>query len=207
MKQIYIHGLGQTPESWDETIRKLALQNSICPDLGEMIRGKEVTYPNLYAAFSDLCDRADGKVDLCGLSLGSVLALHYATEHPDRVNSLVLIAAQYKMPRMLLRFQNLFFHWMPESRFVQTGFGKAGFLRLCKTMMGLDFRKSLSKISCPVLVVCGEKDRANQRASAELAELLENAKMQIIGGAGHEVNVEAPEELAEILGRFYDRVD
>ncbi len=207
MKQIFIHGLGQSPESWDRTIRKLAVQDSICPDLTEIVRGKDVTYSNLYAAFSDLCGRVDGKLDLCGLSLGGVLALHDAAEHPDRVNSLVLIAAQYKMPRALLRFQNLIFRWMPEAKFVQTGFGKADFLRLCSSMMDMDFRESLSKIDCPVLVICGERDRANRSASRQLAKLLKNAELTIMRGIGHEVNVEAPERLAEILGRFYDRVD
>ncbi len=71
-------------------------------------------------------------MDLCGLSLGGVLALQYTIEHPEKVNSLVLIAAQYKMPAKLLKPQNSFFRFMPKSSFQQTGFGKREFMELCK---------------------------------------------------------------------------
>lgn len=206
MRQIYIHGLGQTSDSWQKTILRLkASEYSICPDLAELVRGEAVTYKNLYAAFSTAYGKLNESVDLCGLSLGGVLALNYAAEYPQRVRSLVLIAAQYKMPKGLLRLQNALFKLMPRSMFRQTGFGKADFLQLCGSMMELDFSSSLQKISCPVLVLCGEKDTANKKASMELAESLGHAEFQVIEGAGHEVNVEAPEKLAEALQAFYSR--
>ncbi len=204
MLRIFLHGLGQTPASWEKTIAGLNdPEESSCPDLAELLRGKEAAYENLYAAFSEACERTEGKIDLCGLSLGGVLALHYAIEHPGKVNSLALIAAQYKMPVNLLRLQNFLFRFMPKSSFQQTGFGKGEFMTLCKTMMALDFSPSLGEVSCPVLVICGEKDSANQKAALELAAALENGRLEVIPGAGHEVNVEAPEKLAELLHGFW----
>lgn len=50
-------------------------------------------------------------------SLGAVLTLNYAIDHPDKVKALVLIAAQYKMPKKLLKVQNMLFHLMPNSAF------------------------------------------------------------------------------------------
>ncbi|MFR5555446.1 MAG: alpha/beta fold hydrolase [Coprococcus sp.] len=38
---------------------------------------------------------------LCGLSLGGILALQYALEHPQKVASVVLIGTQYTMPKRL----------------------------------------------------------------------------------------------------------
>ena len=35
-------------------------------------------------------------LNLCGLSLGAVLALNYAIDFPKKVNSLILIAPQYE---------------------------------------------------------------------------------------------------------------
>ena len=207
MKQIYVHGLGQTPDSWEKTIMQLkAVEYSVCPNLAELSQGNEATYRNLYAAFSSACSKLNEPIDLCGLSLGGVLALNYAVEHPEKVKSLVLIAAQYKMPKRLLQFQNVLFRFMPKSMFQQMGFTKVEFIELCKTMMTLDFSKSLEKVSCPVLVVCGEKDGANKKASVELAAILRNAELQVVNGSGHEINVEAPEKLADILGVFYERV-
>ncbi len=207
MRQIYLHGLGQTSASWEKTITRLkSAEGSVCPDLADMIQGQEATYQNLYAACSKFFDNFDGAIDLCGLSLGGVLALHYAIDHPEKVNSLVLIAAQYKMPKGLLWFQNILFRFMPKAMFQQTGFEKAEFIRLCKTMMELDFSRSIRKITCPTLVIYGEKDSANQKAAAELAGIMENAELQVINGSGHEVNIEAPEALAEVLHNFYDRI-
>ncbi len=205
MKQIFVHGLGQTPASWNQTLQAMgAGETALCPDLAKLT--SDASYNHLYAAFSAVCDACEGKLDLCGLSLGGVLALHYAIDHPQKVRSLVLIAAQYRMPKALLRFQNIVFRLMPKSMFQQTGFGKADFLRLCQTMMELDFSPSLDKIACPVLVVCGEKDSANKMASGELAGRLRTAELCLLEGAGHEVNTEAPEKLAELLRRFYKKI-
>lgn len=202
--QIYVHGLGQTPDSWNNVVSQLnAAEDSICPSLAELIRGKEATYQNLYAAFSALCDETGEPVNICGLSLGGVLALNYAIDHPDKVESMILIAAQYKMPKKLLKFQNVIFRLMPKSMFLQMGFGKNDFFKLCKTMMELDFSKSLQKVSCPVLVICGSKDNANKNASKELANRLPNSVYHELCGTGHEVNAEAPENLAKAIRSFF----
>jgi len=207
MRQIYLHGLGQTPTNWKETIMRLKSEEySVCPNLADLVRDQDVTYLNLYSAFLKLCNSLEEKaIDLCGLSLGGVLALNYAIDYPERVHSLVLIATQYKMPKKLLRLQNIIFQFMPETMFLQTGFGKLEFLQLCKTMAELDFATSIQKVICPTLVICGEKDTANKKAAMELADALVHAEFQTINGSGHEVNVDAPEELAEILHDFYDR--
>lgn len=207
MQQIFVHGLGQTPASWNKTIIKLGtVEDSVCPNLAELAQGNEVTYKNIYAVFSDFCNKIEGSIDLCGLSLGGVLALNYAIDYPEKVNSLILIAAQYKMPKKLLRFQNILFRFMPKAMFQQMGFGKKDFLQLCKSMMELDFSKELSKVDCPTLVLCGEKDSANKSASVELADNLQNAELHVIIGVGHEVNTEASEELAKVIKGFYNRV-
>ena len=203
MKQVYIHGLGQTPDSWNKVVSQLDVaEYSICPNLVELVSGKEATYQNLYTSFSAVCDEISETVALCGLSLGGVLALNYAIDHPEKVESLILIATQYKMPKKLLKFQNVIFRFMPKSMFHQMGFMKDDFFKLCNTMMELDFSKSLQTVSCPTLVVCGEKDNANKNASIELANLLSNATLQELSGTGHEANIEAPEKLAKVIGAF-----
>lgn len=107
------------------------------------------------------------------------------------------------MPKLLLYFQNVIFRLMPESMFRQTGFGKTDFLMLCKTMVELDFSASICKVTCPTLVICGEKDSANRKAAMKLASSLEHAELQIVRGAGHEVNVDVPDELEAMLRVFY----
>lgn len=205
MKQIYVHGLGQTSESWEKTISRLKNKEYIlCPNLADFVQTGEVSYRRLYLAFSEVCNQFRKPLDLCGLSLGGVLALNYAIDYPDRVHSLVLIAPQYKMPKNLLRFQNMIFHCMPKSAFQSTGFKKADFIELCRSMMELDFSESINKITCPVLVVYGEKDSANKKAAIELNSILRNGTLKEVSHCGHEVNLDAPEELSALLRTFYE---
>lgn len=215
MRYIFVHGLGQTPASWDKTIENLSVQlggegiaaSCASPDLSELLRNKDTNYVNLYTAFSEYCDSVPEPITICGLSLGGILALHYGIEHPHKVKALVLIGAQYKMPKKLLAFQNVIFRFMPQAMFRQMGFGKKQFIELSKSMMELDFSNDLDKISCPVLVVCGEKDKANMEAAKGLADCLSHAEFCMIGNSGHEVNVDAPEQLAERISVFMGNVE
>ena len=208
MKYLYLHGLGQKPDSWDRVIKETTVSDSsVSLSLAEMLEGKAATYGELYAAFSGECDKEHDEIVLCGLSLGAVLALNYAIDHPDKVKALVLIAAQYKMPKKLLKFQNMLFRFMPNTMFKQFGLKKADVISLCDTMAELDFRDSLCKVSCPALIVCGEKDNANKKASKELASYLSDSHFHELLKAGHEANIESPEELATVLQEFYDNVE
>lgn len=207
MKYLYLHGLGQKPDSWNRTIKETKVSgSSIRLSLAEMSEGKDVTYKELYSAFSEVCDKEDEEIVLCGLSLGAVLALNYAIDHPDKTKALVLIAAQYKMPEKLLKFQNVLFRLMPNSMFKQIGFKKADVISLCGTMAELDFTDSLHNVSCPVLIVCGEKDNANKKASKELTRYLSKSFFYELLKTGHEVNIEASEEIAIVLQKFYDNI-
>ena len=198
MKYLYLHGLGQNADSWNQVTRAAEeLDNSVCVDLAKMVKGKKVTYSTLYSTFSEMCDSENEGITLCGL---------YAIDHPQKVKALVLIAAQYKMPVRLLKLQNALFRFMPQSMFQQTGFEKYDFIRLCNTMMELDFNDSLNQVSCPVLVICGEKDKANKKASIELAHSLKYSQFKEIPETGHEVNLESPEKLASLLQEFYNSI-
>lgn len=205
MPYVFIHGLGQTPESWNQVISDMGLTDAImCPNLPALILNQESTYKNLYAAFCSYCETESDKLDLCGLSLGGILALNYAIDHPEKVNSLTLIGTQYVMPKKLLAIQNAVFHLMPNKMFASMGFSKKDFIQLSKTMADLNFSLELSAVTCPSLIVCGEKDTANKKASAELAKRIPNAQMSLISGCGHEVNQQAPTQLSKVLRNFWE---
>ena len=207
MKYLYLHGLGQKPDSWNRVIKEMKVsKSSVSLSLSDMLEGKSATYKELYSAFSSEYDKENDGIALCGLSLGAVLALNYAIDHPDKVKALVLIAAQYKMPKKLLKIQNMLFHLMPNSTFNKMGFKKADVISLCGTMAELDFSDSLHKVSCPVLIVCGEKDKASIKTSKELCHYFNNSCFHELMKTGHEANIESPEELAIVLQRFYDSI-
>ena len=72
-------------------------------------------------------------------------------------------------------------------------------------MAELDFSDSLHKVSCPVLIVCGE-GQCKQKTSKELCHCLNNSNFHELMKTGHEANIEAPEELAIVLQKFYDSI-
>lgn len=204
MKYILLHGLGQNSSSYNKTIEYMEMKNDIiCLDLVKLLHCKEVNYANLYQVFVEYCKQIDEPLNICGLSLGGVLAMHYTIENPAKVNSLVLIATQYIMPKKILKFQNILFSLMPNRTFKKIGFNKNEFINLSKSMMNLNFENDLKKIDCPTLIICGNKDKANKLASLQLKERITNSNLKIIENAGHEVNIDNPEKLGIILNKFF----
>lgn len=204
MEYIFIHGLGQHASSWTEVVHHMDLSGTtLCPDLLSFLPDSSASYAKLYEAFSEYCSRGGEPLALCGLSLGGILALNYAIDHPSRMNSLVLISTPYEMPVHLLKLQSLIFKCMPASAFRKMGFPKETLLRLTDSMTTLNFRGSLSAVTCPTLILCGQKDRSNQKASQSLARLIPGAAYQLIPGATHEANTTSPKQLASQLSPFY----
>lgn len=200
MKTFLLHGLGQDSSIWNNMIENQ--ENIICPNLPDFLKGKEANWNNLYNSFENYCKSIPDKINICGLSLGGILALQYGIKNPDKINSMILIGTQYTMPKMLLKIQNVIFRFMPESQFKETGFSKNDFIKLSESMMNLDFSENLKNIKFPVLVVCGEKDKPNMKASLNISKMIPDAELSIVKNSGHEVNRDNPEELKNILTRF-----
>lgn len=200
MKYILLHGMGQNASSWDKTISYLPdATETVCPELSNFFSEDNCNYNKMYSSFCRYCNSFSEPLNLCGLSLGAVLALNYAIDFPQKVSSLILIAPQYNMPKFLLKVQNVLFKFMPESQFKDIGFKKKDFITLTNSMADMDFTSSLNKVNCPVVVICGEKDNVNKKAAIKLASELPNAKFSTIDNSGHKVNVDNPQGLANAM--------
>lgn len=90
--------------------------------------------------------------------------------------------------------------------FKSTGLKKEDFIRLCKSMMKLDFSDLIYKITCHVLIVYGEKDTANKKAAIELNRILKKSVLKTISHSGHEVNIDTPKRLSKLINAFYDHI-
>lgn len=203
---IFIHGSGQKADSWKETVSFLPDKKEIlCPELSAALKGQKASYPNLRAAFAAYCAQAGTPVHLCGLSLGGILALDYALEYPENVKTLVLIGTPHKVPKAAFALQNIVFRLLPQSAFTGMAFDKQNTFALGSSMKSLDFSSRIDRIQCPVLILCGEKDKANLKSACFLAKHIPKAELQIIQGTGHVVNEENPRILAERLNAFYRR--
>ena len=77
MKKILIHGSGHKADSWSKVISYMQNDKEmLCPELSLILNGREASYNNLYSSFIEYCNEIEGKIDLCGLSLGGILALN-----------------------------------------------------------------------------------------------------------------------------------
>lgn len=203
MTTVFLHGLGQTSTSWKKTISLLPEDGDCrCPELSQLLGGKQASFQNLYAGLEAYCSKIPGTFCLCGLSLGGVLALQYAADHPEKLHSLVLIGAQYRSPKLLLALQNLVFRFMKDESFQSLGYSKEDFIRLCKTTGQVDLTARLSGICCPTLVLCGEDDKPNKKAALGLSKSIPGSELHFISDSGHQVNLDNPRGLADLLQDF-----
>lgn len=66
-----------------------------------------------------------------------------------------------------------------------------------------EYRDLLTSISVPALVVCGERDAvAPPSFSEEIAGRIPGARLEIIAGAGHVTNADAPDRFNDLLRAF-----
>ncbi len=168
------------------------------------------------------------KASLVGHSMGSLVALECAVRHPDRVRSLALLGAAAEMPvsdALLSADDDL-----AARLIVSWGHGDAGHvggqkspgswvmgaaLQLLREAQpgvihtdlaasnGYSAREEVPSVKMPVLVICGERDRMT-RASAgrDLAQLLPDARCEVIPMAGHMMHTEKPDETLALLHSF-----
>lgn len=179
MINILIHGLGQNKESWEKTSIYLKINDieTISVNLFEMMNNNTfVSYENLYKAFSAFCNLQKDKVNLCGLSLGGILALDFAKEYPEKVNSIILIGTPYRIPKVLFKIQNLIFSMMPKKTFKKIGCSKKEFIALVRSMNNLNIAKDLDKIKCRSLILCGVKDKVNLKSAKLLKNKIKNSE-------------------------------
>lgn len=203
MKKLFIHGLGQNSSSWNEVVKNLEDNNDIMQIELQSPTKDKITYDYLYVKFKNQID--EEVIDLVGLSLGGVLALNYAIDYPEKVNSLVIINGQYKMPKLLLKLQSFIFKFIPEKRFSRLGFNKKDFISITRSMENLNFKEDLSKIKCKTMVINGGNDKINKKVAIEMTKFIRNSKLEFINNAGYEINIEKPIELAKILNEFYEK--
>ncbi|MCU0080198.1 alpha/beta fold hydrolase [Extibacter muris] len=208
MTKILIHGSGHKATSWNETISYMTSNEDVmCPDLFAILEEKEIFYANLYSSFIKYCDGIEGKIHLCGISLGGILALNYALDFPQKVKTLVLIGTPHKIPKVAFGIQNVIFRFLPKSIFETMAFDKKGTFALGNSMKDLDFTGRVNNVKCPALIICGKKDSANIKSAYYLSKNIKSAELKIIENTGHVVNEETPKTLARILTEYYSLND
>ena len=194
MKNILIHWLDQDDKSWDKVKEYLREYNYnvICPNIFDLLKNDSYEYNNLYGTMEERINNCNDKVNLCGFSLGGILALDYAKNHPEEVNSLILIGVPYKIPKLLFSIQTFIFKLMPQSNFLRLGLRKDEFINLLRSMKDLNISDQLEQVTSRTLLLCGKEDKLNIKSSKLFNEKIKNSKFEIIKNSVHEINIDNP---------------
>lgn len=204
VKNILVHGLGQNENSWINVEKELRKYNIDVktPNLYAMLKNSLIDYNTLFKNFSDYCNNFDKQINLCGLSLGGLLALDYTKKFPNKVNSIIIIGVPYKIPKFIFKIQCLIFHIMPKSTFRDIGLNKADFISLVNSMNSLEINSMLDKIKCKTLIMFGDNDNQNMRSAKLFNKAIKNSCLKIIKNSSHEVNVDNQKDLSYAILNF-----
>ncbi len=206
MYTVFLHGLGQDSHSFEKVIFGIKKDYKIYNHKLFDFQYEKLSYDLVYKNFCDIVENINSPFNICGLSLGGVLALQYALENPEKVNNLILIGAQYKIPKLIMKIQCGIFRFMKNEMFEELKVSKKDFITLMKSMENIDFSLQLKNIKCKTLVLCGEKDKANIKASRDLYKKIQNSKLVILKDVGHLVNEKKPKELSNEINIFLKEV-
>lgn len=205
---IFLHGIGATPDSWDAQVD--ALPDGFSGVAQQLPGLHDDTQPfSLVTAARAVRDDMDRRgvehAHVCGLSLGGMVAIRFAIDYPDRTATLVVSGAQVRPNPALMRVQNAVMRVLPEKLVAPPEMTKRRMLAVLREIAVTDLRAELPQIAAPTLVLCGLKDPANLPAARQIAAGIAGAELQLVPGAGHEWNVQLPDEFSARLNDFHRR--
>lgn len=202
MKLIFLHGLGQSAESWKEVRNLLTDYPSEAIELfpsgvSNYQQAKERVYQHLAQETEPFI--------LIGLSLGAALALELSSNDLSNLRALVLSGCPLKLAGNILFYvQLLIFKLLPKRVFEKQGADKALMVGVSEELKTLDLTDISRTCPYPTLLICGSKDKPNLSSMKAIQELMSNSQFQIIPDGPHVLNKEKPKEFVENTRSFLE---
>ena len=202
MKLVFLHGLGQSAESWKEVRNLLTDYPSEALDLfpsgvSSYQKAKERVYQHLSQETEPFV--------LVGLSLGAALALELSSYDLPNLRALILSGCPLKLSgNILFYLQLLIFKLLPKRVFEKQGADKALMVRVSEELKTLDLREIAKNCPYPTLLICGSQDKPNLSSMKAIQELMSNSQFQIIPDGPHVLNKEKPKEFVENTRSFLE---
>ncbi len=225
---VLLHCLGVDHRLWDIAAAGLERDFSLIsydfPGHGETILSpRAYGVEDLSAQLAALFEREGiARADVGGISLGGLVAQHFAATYPERVDRLMLLdttprytdemrqmwvvrAQQARTQGVASLLDSLLPVWFtPEFiagdpsavRYVRECFhgdSGEGYALACEALGAADLRPLAARISAPTLVVCGDQESAAfQDAARWLTDNIKGAQLQSLSPARHASVLEQP---------------
>ena len=202
MKLIFLHGLGQSAESWKEVQELLADYPSEALDLFPTgITSYQEAKERIYQHLSEETE----PFVLIGLSLGAALTLELSSYDLPNLQGLVLSGCPLKLAgNILFKIQLMIFKLLPKSFFEKRGADKSLLVGVSEELKTLDLREIAKNCPYPTLLICGSQDKPNLSSMKAIQELMPNSQFQIIPDGPHVLNRAKPKEFAAITRSFLE---
>lgn len=202
MKLIFLHGLGQSADSWQEVQELLVDYPS---EALELFPSGVATYQEAKERIYQYLSKETEPFVLIGLSLGAALALELFSYDLPNLQALVLSGCPLKVAgNILFYIQLLIFKLLPKRVFEKQGAYKALMVRVSEELKTLDLREIAKNCPYPTLLICGSQDKPNLSSMKAIQELMSNSQFQIIPDGPHVLNKEKPKEFVENTRSFLE---
>jgi 3-oxoadipate enol-lactonase len=237
---VLLHCLGVDHHFWDftsELERDHMLVRYDLPGHGATpVPNGSYTIEDLSAQLRRLLpDAGIRKADVAGISLGGLIAQHFAAVSPEMVDRLILIdttpryvdemrrmwavrAATAREQGVAALIDGLLKIWFSEDavarnapavQYVRSALARSsgeGYALACEALASADLRGDAAGIKAPTLVICGNEDIPSFLEAARwLQENIAEAKLEWIPGTRHASVIEKPEHAIQLLRGFLKR--
>ena len=202
MKLIFLHGLGQSADSWKEVQELLVDYPS---EALELFPSGVATYQEAKERIYQHLSEETEPFVLIGLSLGAVLSLELSSYDLPNLQALVLSGCPLKLAGNIpFYFQTLVFKLLPKRIFEKQGADKSLLVGVSEELKTLDLREIAKNCPYPTLLICGSQDKPNLSSMKAIQELMSNSQFQIIPDGPHVLNKEKPKEFVENTRSFLE---
>lgn len=233
---VFINSLGTDLRIWDAIIPHFVASHRIIrhDKRGHGVSGCPVPPYTIRQHADDLVGLLDHlaieSAIVVGISVGGMIAMDFAINHPGRIEKLVLCDTAPKIGTVAMwneRIDTLRANGMAHlgkiilSRWFAPNFATEqpdayagyynmltrtpidGYTGTCEALRDADLWPDVRTIQAPTLVLCGAEDLATPpEDAAQLAAAIPTASFQPIANAAHLPCIEQPEEMATMLQPF-----
>ena len=202
MKLIFLHGLGQSAESWKEVQNLLTDYPS---EAIELFSSEVNSYQKVKERVYQRLAQETEPFVLIGLSLGAALALELSSYDLPNLQALVLSGCPLKLAGNIpFYIQLLIFKLLPKRIFEKQGADKSLLVGVSEELKTLDLREIAKNCPYPTLLICGSQDKPNLSSMKAIQELMSNSQLQIIPDGSHVLNRAKPKEFVEKTRSFLE---
>lgn len=202
---LLLHGLGQSPQSWQEQVVALppGWTASAPRVLGLDLSGDQDLHLDTAVAHVLAGLDAGGvrRAHVVAVGLGAVVATRLAARHPERVDRLVLNGGQVRQSGLAGWLQGRLLGRMSDQRMQARGVRRERVTAVVRAMRDLDLRGDLVRVAAPTLVVHGRSDRAHRPGARALAAGIAGARYVEVEG-GERLNTDHPRAFNEVVLAF-----